>query len=266
MTHLIKNFRILALMETTHISNRIGSNWLSAIIFALAICIAAWMLSSTWRKTHETKDVIRVTGLAEKNFVSDLIVWSGSFSRRMMSMQEAFASLKKDADAIARYLAAKGVNAKEIVFSSVNINKEYRNSYNDRGAITNTIFDGYTLTQSVSIESKEVDKVEQMSREVTELINSGIEFNSEPPRYYYTKLAELKLEMLASAAADAKARAERIAKNTGGGLGSLRNAAMGIFQITAQNSSEEFSYGGNFNTSSKNKTASITAKLEFGID
>jgi len=41
---------------------------------------------------------------------------------------------------------------------------------------------------------------------------------------------------------------------------------MGIFQITGQNSNEEYSYGGNFNTSSKNKTASITAKLEFGID
>ena len=105
-----------------------------------------------------------------------------------------------------------------------------------------------------------------MSREVTELINSGIEFNSSEPRYYYTKLAELKLEMLAAATADAKSRAERIAKNAGGGLGSLRNAAMGIFQITGQNSNEEYSYGGNFNTSSKNKTASITARLEFGID
>ena len=72
--------------------------------------------------------------------------------------------------------------------------------------------------------------------------------------------------MLAAATADAKNRADRIAKNAGGGLGSLRNAAMGIFQITAQNSSEEFSYGGNFNTGSKNKTASITARLEFGID
>src|SRR5438105_7916745 len=105
-------------METTHISNRIGTNWLSAIIFAIAICLAAWMLSSTWRKTHETKDVIKVTGLAEKNFVSDLIVWSGSFSRKMMSMQDAFAALKKDADAIGKYLASKGVNPKEVVFSS----------------------------------------------------------------------------------------------------------------------------------------------------
>ncbi len=240
--------------------------WLSAIIFAIAMCASAAMLSNAWRKTHYISETIKVTGLAEKDFVSDLIVWSGSFSRKMMSMQDAFAALKKDADAIQKYLIGKGVNAKEIVFSAISINKEFKNTYDDKGRVKDSYFDGYTLAQSVDIESKEVNKIETMSREVTELINSGIEFNSAEPRYYYTKLAELKLEMLASATADAKNRADRIAKNAGGGLGSLRNAAMGIFQITAQNSSEEFSYGGNFNTSSKNKTASITARLEFGID
>ncbi|MFI5263065.1 MAG: SIMPL domain-containing protein, partial [Candidatus Kapaibacterium sp.] len=175
--------------------------WLSAIIFAVAICLAASMLSSAWRKTHYISETIKVTGLAEKNFVSDLIVWSGSFSRKMMSMQEAFAALKKDADAIQKYLIAKGVNSKEIVFSAVNINKEFRTTYDNNGHVTGTYFDGYTLTQNAEIESKEVDKIESISREVTELINTGIEFNSAEPRYYYTKLAELKLEMLAAATA-----------------------------------------------------------------
>ena len=94
----------------------------------------------------------------------------------------------------------------------------------------------------------------------------GIEFQSQEPRYYYTKLASLKLEMLASASKDAYNRAEQIAKNAGGGLGGLRNAQMGVFQITGQNSDEEYSYGGAYNTSSKNKKASITAKLEFAIN
>ena len=140
--------------------------------------------------------LLKSPGLAEKNFVSDLIVWSGSFSRKMMSMQEAFAALKKDADAIQKYLIGKGVAQKDIVFSAVNINKEYRNTYDNNGRTTGTFFDGYTLTQSVDIESKEVDKIEAISREVTELINTGIEFNSSEPRYYYTKLAELKLKCL----------------------------------------------------------------------
>ncbi len=240
--------------------------WLNALIFSIAIVFAALVLAGTWRKTHETKETIRVVGLAEKNFTSDNVIWSGSFSHHSITVQEAYALLKKDAENIRQYLTSKGVNAKEIVFTSVFSNKDYKYNYDKDGRQTNQIFDGYTLTQSVTIESKEVDKIETISREVTELLNMGIEFTSSEPQYYYSKLAELKLEMLAAAAKDARDRAEKIAKNAGGGLGGLRNAAMGIFQITGQNSNEEFSYGGAYNTSSKNKKASITARLEFAID
>jgi hypothetical protein len=60
-------------------------------------------------------------------------------------------------------------------------------------------------------------------------------------------------------------RAENIAKNSGASLGKLISANMGIFQITGQNSGEDYSWGGTFNTSSKAKTASITMKLDYHI-
>lgn len=40
---------------------------------------------------------------------------------------------------------------------------------------------------------------------------------------------------------------------------------MGIFQITGQNSDEDYSWGGTFNTESKEKTASITMKLDYKV-
>ena len=241
--------------------------WISALIFSVAIVVAAVVLGNTWRKTHETKEMIKVVGLAEKEFVSDLVVWSGSYSRRSMTVQDAYAALKKDAESIRQYLVSKGVDPKQITFSAVNSNKEYRGVYNDKGVQIDRVFDGYFLSQTVTIESNAVDKIELIAREVTELLNMGIEFESYAPRYYYTKLAQLKLDMLAAAATDARKRAETIAENAGGGLGGLRNAAMGVFQITAPFSEdEEYSYGGTFNTSSKQKKASITARLEFGID
>lgn len=241
-------------------------SWINALMFSLAIIVAAFVLAGTWRKTHETKETIKVTGLAEKDFTSDLVIWTGSFSQHSMTVKEAYARLKADADNIKQYLVSKGVDAKQLTFTSVYSNKDFKYLYDNNGRQTNQIFDGYTLTQNVQIESNEVDKIETISREVTELLNMGIEFQSSEPRYYYTKLAALKLEMLAAASKDAYNRAEQIAKNAGGGLGGLRNAQMGIFQITGQNSDEEYSYGGAFNTSSKNKKASITARLEFAID
>ena len=96
-------------------------------------------------------------------------------------------------------------------------------------------------TQSVEIESKEVDKIEKVSREITELLNQGVQFYSQAPRYYYTKLADLKIEMISKATEDARLRAENIAKFSGGNLSTLESAKMGIFQITGQNSGEDYS-------------------------
>ncbi len=121
------------------------------------------------------------------------------------------------------------------------------------------------MTQSVQIESNKVEKIEKISREVTELLNEGVNFYSEAPRYYYTRLADLKIEMISKATEDARIRAEKIAAYSNGKLGALQAAKMGIFQITGQNSDENYSWGGTFNTSSKDKTASITMKLVYKV-
>ncbi|MEY3444891.1 MAG: hypothetical protein RLZZ519_3172, partial [Bacteroidota bacterium] len=127
-------------------------------------------------------------------------------------------------------------------------------------------FQGYRLSQNVEVNSKDVEKVEKLSREVTQLINLGVEISSYPPAYYYTKLAELKIEMVAAATEDARTRAEKIAEKAGSSLGKLQNAQMGVFQIVAQNSNDDYGWGGSFDTSSKMKTANITMKLVFEID
>ena len=80
-----------------------------------------------------------------------------------------------------------------------------------------------------------------------------------------TKVQELS-DMLAKATMDARARAENITEFAGVELGDVIEADMGVFQITGQNSNEEYSWGGTFNTSSKYKTASITVKLEIELD
>ncbi len=238
----------------------------NAIIFSLAIVLSAMFLSGAWKKSHPTHESITVTGLANENFTSDVIVWDGWFTEKEMELKDAYSKVKRDAEIVRQYLLSKGVKPEEIVFGSVSINKKMKMVFSADNKTHEEIFDGYELTQTVKIQSSEVDKIEQISREVTELINQDVELYSMQPSYYYTKLSDLKIRMLAAATADARNRAEKIAQNSGAKLGKLQNATMGIFQITGQNSNEEFSGGGAFNTSSKAKTASITVRLEFTVD
>ncbi|MFZ4614344.1 MAG: SIMPL domain-containing protein [Bacteroidia bacterium] len=236
-----------------------------SIIISLSVVTAAWILGSAWKSSHSSNHTISVTGLASKDFDSDLIVWSGSVIRKSLELKEAYAEIKKDQETIKKYLIAKGILESEMVFNSINISKDFNVIYNNDGSRRET-FNGFVLSQQVEINSKNVEKVEKISREVTEIIDQGIEFNSNVPSYYYTKLDKLKLEMLANATANAKQRAEKIAENAGAELGKLKKADMGIFQITAQNSPEELTWGGAFNTYSKNKTARITVKTDYFVN
>lgn len=237
-----------------------------AVVLGIAAIICFIIFGSAFRYKSKSNETIVVTGLAEKDFISDLIVWNGSYSRKSLDLKGAYASLKEDENIIRQYLNSKGISNAEMVFSSVEIIKEFNNRSDMNGNNLGQEFTGYNLIQRVRVESKEVDKVEKISREVTELIETSIELNSLPPMYYYSKLSDIKIDLLAKASADAKSRAETIAKHSGSSLGKLKKANMGIFQITGKNSNEDYSYGGTFNTIDKNKTGSITIKMEFAAD
>ena len=238
-------------------------NNITALIFGFAIIIAAYLLGNSYMNRNNTGGVIAVTGLGNTDFTSDLIVWEGSFSKESGNLQKAYNELEKDKKVISAYLISKGITSEELVFKAVSSRKNTRAKYTSEGQYTGEEFLGFILTQSLQIDSKNVEKVETISREITELLNKGIQFYSQPPRYYYTKLSDLKIEMISKATADARSRAENIAENSGGSLGDLISAKMGIFQITGQNSNENFSWGGTYNTSAKEKTASITMKLNY---
>jgi hypothetical protein len=164
----------------------------SALAISVAIVAAAAIFGSAWSAGRAKSEVIAVTGLAQQDFVSDLIVWRASYGRQGATVAEAYAQLRSDAQQVQNFLVQRGIPQTEIVISAVAIAPEYREV--QLGDRVETVFDGYKLTQNVSVESKRVDKVEQLSREISQLIDAGIILNSQQPQYYYTKLAELKLE------------------------------------------------------------------------
>ncbi len=85
---------------------------------------------------------------------------------------------------------------------------------------------------------------------------------SRDPEYRYTKLGDMKIQMLAEAAKDAKVRAIQIAASTGARAGALRSARMGVLQINPAGSTETSSEGNNDTTSiEKDVIAVVTASF-----
>lgn len=241
-------------------------NHLSALLFALSIIAAAVILGNAFLNRNKSNHKVSVTGLGEADFTSDLIVWEGVFNKDNTDLRQAYMDLDEDKKIITKYLNSKGIPEEELVFSAVQTIEKTKPNYTNEGNYLGETFLGYRLTQTIKLESREVDRIEQISRQITELLNQGVQFYSQPPRYYYTKLADLKINMISKATEDARLRAEQIAENSGAKLGKLITADLGVFQITGQNSGEDYTWGGTFNTSSKAKTASITIKLEYQVN
>ena len=172
-------------------------------IIILGVCIAfatvasSVILSRGFMKLMKfTKEVISVTGSANKLITSDLATWDISFARRNTDLAAAYQDLKKDLDRVKSYLRSKGIADSEMVVSQVYTVTLYKK--NSDGYDTNEI-EGYRLSQSVTVRSPDVDRITALSRGSTELINEGIAVNSSAPQYFYTKIDELKVEMLARA-------------------------------------------------------------------
>ncbi|WP_312208109.1 SIMPL domain-containing protein [Empedobacter sp.] len=233
-----------------------------ASILAVGLIAATCILGNAYKYKFRSSESINVTGNALKDFNADLVKWRATFSRKDYDLRIASDQLKADQTVVKNFLISQGINPKEIVFEAVNISKDFQYGTDANG---NSIsqFTGYNLSQDATIESKELDKIEKASREISTLISQGIELSSSNPNYYYSKLEDLKLELIAKASENAKQRAENIATKSGTSLGKLKQADLGIFQITGKNDNEEYSAGGSFNTTSRQKTAQITVRASY---
>jgi uncharacterized protein len=234
---------------------------LLGLFLMIGLVVSTLIAATTFFQIKRYPDeVVTVTGAASKLIESDSAEWRSNFSRRGSSMAGAYGDLKKDLATVTSYLKSAGVKADELTVSPVTTTTLY--GRDDRGYTTNEIV-GYELMQTVSVASRDVGKVDRISRESTELISKGIGFVSQEPSYHYTKLEDLKVEMLGAATRNAYERASSMANSTHRGIGHLRTAHMGVFQITAQNSTEVSDYGIH-DTGSKTKkvTAVVNATFE----
>lgn len=235
-----------------------------ACIIGLSIIGGSLALGLSFFKAKAPVRTVSVVGLAEKDFQSDLIVQTFSFSILDKDMKNGYTSIKKESDIIKKFLQDNGVDLKDVTFKTISTNREEEYIYDRASERSYYEFKGYRLTQNVRIESKDIATIEKLN--LADLLSEDINIDIDNPSYYYTKLADLKIQMLADASKDAKNRAETIVKNAGGKLGGLKTSNMGVFQITSPNSSgEDYEWGGAFNTSSKSKRVSITMRLTYYV-
>jgi hypothetical protein len=239
---------------------------LVAGILALGVVISSLLVAHAgvlaFRIKHGEKRVV-VTGSATRRIQSDFVVWRATVKSQAAEMASAYKKLSADVPALSAFIQSRGVDPKQIKISAASIQELHPRDHEGREILETTV--AYVTEQEIEVSSADIEKVEKVSREATDLIDRGIFIHSDAPLYIYTKLAELKVQMLAEASKDARTRAEQIATQAKSEVTSLLTARMGVLQINPAYSTEVSAEGNNDKTSlEKDVLAVVTAS--FGVD
>ena len=217
-----------------------NSLFLPAVIIGISFIIGVVFFTNAWKLNQRANQTINVTGSAKKEIVSDLGFLRGTISVRSQTSESAFAELNRQKPILVSYLEKKGFPKDKIEFNTINNYPVYEMS--EQGYQTGRVI-GYIYSQRIEIQSSDVNKIKELSLDITSLIERGVSFNVEQPEYHYTKMADLKIEIQAAAARDAMIRAQKIAEATDRDLGPMRSARMGVLQITPKFSNAISDYG-----------------------
>ena len=159
-----------------------------------------------------------------------------------------------------KYLNEKGI--KDITIK--NYNGYYSYKYNQAtGNYTNEI-DSYKLSQPIEASSKNVDLIKEVTLDIQNLIDKGIDISDAGADYYYSGLADLKVKLLKEATLDAKKRASAMLKANNNSVGKIQSVRMGVFQITDVDSTSVSDMGIN-DTSTIDKKVTAVANVVFKI-
>lgn len=233
---------------------------LAGLFLASGLCFASFILARTWTHIHESQ-VIDVTGSARKNVRSDLVIWRGRFAVDDTSLAGANEKLKSDLAKVQAFLRAKGVQ--ELALLPLQIREITARAKDENDEVVAKRV-GYQLIQSLEVRSPDVEATPRLSRECSELIEQGVALVSEGIQFIYTKAGQAKIEMMADATKDARARAEQIASQGSREVKALRSARMGVVQINPLYSTAT-SWEGNNDNSSLEKTLTVTVSAIFAL-
>lgn len=234
-------------------------NATAAGVLGVAFIVVAVIAGIFLSNLRSSGNVLTSTGSAKTSVTSDSAKFSGSVIAygAQYELPTRYKELEDSTAKVKAYLLKNGVTEEELVISPITQFEQY--DYNNAGGPKQ-----FQLSQMVSVNSTDVDKVTKISNGVSEIAKSGVLFQTNGAQYFYSKLADLRVSLLGEAVIDAKARAREIAKASGSNVGKLKSATSGVVQVLAPNSIDTSDYG-TYDTTTIEKDVMVTVRATFII-
>jgi hypothetical protein len=174
---------------------------------------------------------VTVKGLAETFVSADLAVWPLRVTATGNDLGQVQGEIDEDVATITSFLTEQGIAADAIQPQRVEVTDLLAQAYRPEGIGESR----FILAQTVIVRTEQVDRVAALNQQTGELVRRGVVLvDSGGPTYLFTRLNEIKPEMLAEATRNARAAAEQFAADSGSEINGIRRAYQGLFEILAR--------------------------------
>lgn len=203
---------------------------LGLFLFA-GLAVLGYLLGSSAIKFKEFERTVTVKGLSEKELPADIAIWPIPFSSANKDLGALYRTLETDTERILEFLESNGFSDSEVTVSAPAITDKLAQQYGGNMKIELR----YTATQNVTVYSKKIDAVRATMNRLVELGKKGIVFGGGnygyKTEFMFTRLNEVKPQMIEEATRKAREVAEKFAKDSSSRLGKIKRARQGQFSI-----------------------------------
>jgi uncharacterized protein len=209
---------------------------ITSIVLALGLVGAGYFVSNGLVHLRGGERAVSVRGLSERDVKADTAIWPIQYTVTDNDLGVAQTTLETQGLKIEAFLKKQGLPAGEVRVQRVDVTdllaQQYRPDNIQNGR--------YILTKTYLVRTTNVDLVDKMFRNVGDLIADGVILSGpgggqmQGPSYLFTKLNDVKPDMIAEATKSAREAAQKFAQDSGSRVGEIKNAYQGLFQIMAR--------------------------------
>lgn len=202
-----------------------------SIILAVGIVVAALLVMRGVQSFTDRDRVVNVKGLAEMEVAADRVIWPLVYKEIGNDLLMLHSNIEEKNSAIVSFLKRRGITDEEITVAAPQIVDLQADRYSNQDYHYR-----YNATSVITVSSDKVDLIRELISKQSELLKQGVAITGDDYRYSvsykYTRLNDIKPEMIEQATKNARAAAEKFASDSGSKVGKIRDASQGQFSIS----------------------------------
>jgi len=211
-----------------------GAAVIVAIGMITAVTLFGAQMSTAMNDMQTWNRIVTVKGLSEREYIADQVIWPIQFVDAGNDLTALYENIETNSKKVASFLESEGIPRSEVTIGKPEITDKLAQQYggNERAQFR------YSVVQNVTVYSSDVEKVRRIMQQIGTLVKSGIVLTSQhyqaQPSYVFTRLNEVKPDMIEEATVNARDVAEKFAKDSQSTLGKIKRANQGRFSITSR--------------------------------